>query len=148
MEALDYLALITDTADRIDAQWAMFVTIHLALLGGIIYVDRPLSKNERIMAILLYTMFAALNYAIIYVQQLKLNAMVVELVKLAKVPELASNELIKLYVAFDQHDYYEWRINLSVAIHIIAFVVVVLSIVYDKPVKKVEEDSNEQVKSE
>ena len=47
---------------RIDAQWGFFLTVHMALFGGIVYVDRPLRKMEKIVAIGLYTGFAAVNY--------------------------------------------------------------------------------------
>lgn len=47
---------------RIDAQWGFFLTVHMALFGGIVYVDRPLRKMEKIVAIRLCTGFAAVNY--------------------------------------------------------------------------------------
>jgi len=61
MSAYESLDLYFSIANRIDLQWGLFITVHLALFGGIIYVDRPLRTLEKVGAILLYTGFATVN---------------------------------------------------------------------------------------
>lgn len=54
--------------NRIDVQWGLFITVHLALLGGIIYVDHPLRLAEKIGAISIYMAFAVLDYRVMRLQ--------------------------------------------------------------------------------
>ena len=62
MTLYELINLIQNIGFRIDAQWGFFLTVHMALFGGIIYVDRPLRKTEKIVAIGLYSGFAVVNY--------------------------------------------------------------------------------------
>ena len=62
MTLYELLNLMQNTGFRVDAQWGFFLTVHMALFGGIIYVDRPLKKTEKIVAIVLYSGFALVNY--------------------------------------------------------------------------------------
>ncbi len=47
MTPYELLDLALSLSNRIDTHWALFISVHLALIGGIIYVDRPLSKREK-----------------------------------------------------------------------------------------------------
>ena len=50
MTLYQLLDLSLSLSNRIDTHWALFISVHLALVGGIIYVDRPLlakKKNSR-----------------------------------------------------------------------------------------------------
>ncbi len=33
--------LALDIGNRVDVQWELFVTVHFALLGAIVYLDQP-----------------------------------------------------------------------------------------------------------
>ena len=65
MNAYELLELANNVNNRIDVQLGLFITIHLALFGGIIYVDRPLRTVEKLFGILIYTGFAILNVLIL-----------------------------------------------------------------------------------
>ena len=41
--------------NRLDIQWGLFITVHMAIFGGIIYVDRPLTRLEKVGALFIYT---------------------------------------------------------------------------------------------
>lgn len=58
----DLVAVSLDIADRIDFQLGLFITVHLALFGGIIYVDRPLKRKEKVGMLVVYLGFAILSY--------------------------------------------------------------------------------------
>ncbi len=47
---------------KIDSLWNFFLWIHLAILGGLIAVDRPVSILERLTAMAIYSAFLFLNY--------------------------------------------------------------------------------------
>ena len=47
MTPYELLDLALSLSNRIDTHWTLFISVHLALIGGIIYVDRPLAKNEK-----------------------------------------------------------------------------------------------------
>ena len=62
MTPYELLDLALSLSNRIDTHWTLFISVHLALIGGIIYVDRPLFRNEKIAAIIIYTGFALFNF--------------------------------------------------------------------------------------
>lgn len=62
MTPYEIIIIAQNTGTRLDAQWGVFITVHLALLGGIIYVDRPLRRLEKAGAIAVYAAFAFFNY--------------------------------------------------------------------------------------
>ena len=62
MTPYEIIIVAQNTGTRLDAQWAVFITVHLALLGGIIYVDRPLRRFEKVGAIAIYAAFAFFSY--------------------------------------------------------------------------------------
>ena len=97
---------------RLDTHWSLFITVHLALIGGIIDVDRPLTKNEKIGTVFIYAGSALVNYFVMNNQALK------------HVIRLAENQ-------------YSGKMRLFVLLtHLVMFLMVLLSILYDKPKQK------------
>ena len=68
MTAYELLDLSISIGNRIDLQLSVFITVHLAIFGGIVYVDRPLRSTEKVASLLLYSVFAALNLRIMQTQ--------------------------------------------------------------------------------
>ena len=64
MTPYELFDLMISIANRADIQWGLFITIHLAIFGGIIYVDRPLTRSEKVGALIIYTGFAVINYLV------------------------------------------------------------------------------------
>jgi len=129
MDLYSLIELTQNIGFRIDAQWGFFLTVHMALFGGIIYVDRPLRKTEKIVAIALYTGFALVNYMMLS-NQLELLAIMYN--------EISSNFqhdnslLVRYFVErsnagwFDKADFY------SMVVHSVMMVIVVLTVIFDK----------------
>lgn len=64
MTAYETIQLLIAFENRLDVQWGVFITVHLALFGGIIYIDRPLGRGEKVAAMAIYLGFAAINYLV------------------------------------------------------------------------------------
>ena len=64
MTPYELFDLMVSIANRLDIQWGLFITVHVAIFGGIIYVDRPLTRSEKVGALMVYTGFAVINYLI------------------------------------------------------------------------------------
>ena len=79
MTLYELIALSSSIGFRIDAQWGFFLTVHMALFGGIIYVDRPLRKTEKVIAIFLYSGFAFINYFVLSNQLALLQHIYIEI---------------------------------------------------------------------
>ncbi len=62
MSPYELLDLGIAAGTRIDVQWGLFVTVHLAILGGITYVERPLRAPEKAGATAVYLAFAVVSY--------------------------------------------------------------------------------------
>lgn len=101
----------------------------MALFGGIIYVDRPLRKTEKIVAIALYSGFAVVNYLMLS-NQLDLLSTIYNEINLNFHAEQSS--LVNYFVErinagwFDKVNFY------SVVLHSVMIVIVVLTVIYDK----------------
>jgi hypothetical protein len=132
MTAYQLIDITVSIANRIDVQWAMFVTVHLALFGGIIYVDRPLRLVEKFATGMIYSGFAALNYAIISRQVLLLEQVYTEITKLSHDACCADNAII-VHMAQEQVlGRFTHTMFFLVAIHALLMVMVLFAIIYDQ----------------
>jgi len=60
----ELLDLIASQQHIINDTWTFFVTVHLALLGGLIFIRRSLHPVERLVAVLGYLAFIVINHQI------------------------------------------------------------------------------------
>lgn len=118
--------------NRIDVQLGIFITVHLAIFGGILYVERPLSRLEKAASVFIYSLFAYLNYRIMDNQltlQLQISS---EIAKLAEDACCNANGL----VGYMRKDWasggFDTRFRMLNAGHIVLYVVVLLSFIFDE----------------
>ena len=136
MTPYELIDIAQSVGARIDVQWGFFLTIHLALLGGIIYVDRPLSATEKTFAVALYSIFAVMNYRVLRFQQSLLDMAFQDIAALKDDVCCTNRQLIDFYVN-EVNSGFENRIStVAISLHVIAFVVVVLSILTDRARKR------------
>ena len=114
---------------RIDAQWGFFLTVHMALFGGIIYVDRPLRKMEKVVAIGLYTGFAAVNYLMLSIQLDLLQTIYTE-ININFRGEQSS--LVDLFSKRAKAGWFDKANLYSMIVHIVMLVIVVLTVIFDR----------------
>ena len=119
-------------AGRMEMQWGLFITVHMALFAGIIYVDRPLRVPEKWGAMILYSGFAAVNYLVLAKQLGMLEGTFREAARLLTTPCCGDNQIL-IYMT---QELAEGRLShvdgLLLLIHGLAFVLVLLSIVFDR----------------
>ncbi|MGI9259300.1 MAG: hypothetical protein ACR2QQ_10720 [Gammaproteobacteria bacterium] len=129
------LADLTITlGNRIDFHWGLFITVHLALLGAIIYIDRPLRRLEKVGTLLLYLGFAAINYQQMAAQIETLDSVYQDVVQIAATPDYADSVVIQRMATEANLGRIAWAQNLLVVSHLFMFFVVTLSIVFDRKV--------------
>ena len=120
--------------NRVDVQWGLFITVHLALLGGVIYVDRPLRLPEKAGAMVIYTSFAFLNYRVLRVQMDLLQTTFRQIAAL-KGDECCLESLLVEYVAADvASGRFALAVETLIGGHILMAVVVTTAIIFDKAV--------------
>jgi len=142
MTLYELLDLNLSTGGRIDVQISIFITVHLAIFGGIIYVDRPLHYNEKIASLIIYSIFAFLNYGIMKIQLDLSLSLVSEVAKLRNNFCCIDNATVK-YIAdqFNSGSYVLKEILLTVG-HLVFYNMVLLSILFDKALSKIGEPTN------
>jgi len=62
MTEYQIIDLYLNVSAKQDALWAVFFSVHMAIFGGIIYVDRPLKRTEKTFAIVAYLVFGGMNF--------------------------------------------------------------------------------------
>lgn len=62
MSPYELLDVAIAAGTRIDVQWGLFVSVHLAVLGGIAYAERPLRALEKVGAMAIYLAFAVVSF--------------------------------------------------------------------------------------
>ena len=143
MTPYELLDLALSLNDRIDLHWTLFITVHLALIGGIIYVDRPLVRAEKIAAIFIYTGFALIN-AMMMNNQIDFLDNIYQEIYLMKDGACCTTSPIIHHVASLYEAQFSARNHMMVsAVHISMFIVVILSILYDTALPK--DDVHEDV---
>ncbi len=132
MSPYELLDLALSLSNRIDTHWALFISVHLALIGGIIYVDRPLSKKEKGAAILVYSGFALINYYMMKGQATFLGSIYKQIDSIKDKACCKGNAVIEHAVNLYNHDNISALVFSIISVHIIMFIVMVLSILFDK----------------
>ena len=142
MSPYELLDLTLSLSNRIDTHWALFISVHLALIGGIIYVDRPLTKKEKTAAIIIYSGFAAINYFMMKGQAVFLNSIYQQI-------DSIKNDLCCKgdYVIAHVTNLYEVGISSAltisiIAVHVAMFIVMILSIFFDKKLPNQDKNNN------
>ena len=141
MRPYELLDLALSLSNRIDTHWALFISVHLALIGGIIYVDRPLTKKEKSAAIFVYSGFAAINYFMMKGQATFLKSIYQQIDAIKEDICCKGNYVIDYIVNLHEQDATSYLMISIVVVHIAMFIVIILSIFFDK---KLPSDENEK----
>ena len=142
MTPYEYFDLALSLNSRVDNHWTLFITVHLALIGGIIYVDRPLLKNEKAAALIIYTGFAVINLLMMTTQTQFLGTIYHEIFKLKEMACCINNETIKYVVQLHEYDSTSTALYSIIVAHLAMYILLTLSIFYDKSLyKKVSSES-------
>ena len=136
MTPYELIDLALSLSNRIDTHWTLFISVHLALIGGIIYVDRPLSKKEKSAAIIVYSGFATINYFMMKGQATFLQSIYQQINAIKDDACCTGNHLIDHVVKLYNYEINSLLLSSVIVIHLVMFVVVVLSIFYDSKAKK------------
>jgi len=129
MSLYELIIISQGVSDRIDVQWGFFITIHMALFGGIVYVDRPLKLPEKWVAILLYSGFSIINYVMLSNQFSMLIITYQDIVSVAV--NHTDFAIIDYYENVLQSGLYPYVKPLIAIIHVVMFIIVAISIVFD-----------------
>ena len=132
MSAYELFDIATATANRADLQWGLFITIHMALFGGIVYVDRPLRRLEKAATLIIYFGFAVINYLMTKNLLEFINLTHREIAKLADDPCCTDNLLIEHSLARAEGPAFEIGVNVLFVSHTVMAILVVLAVVFDK----------------
>ena len=129
MSLFELIELTQNIGFRVDAQWGFFLTVHMALFGGIIYVDRPLRKTEKIVAIALYTGFAVINYLMLSNQLDLMQRLYLEITTNFQPQQ---SLLVQYFVDRTNADWFNRGDIYSLMVHGLMLVIVVLTVIYDR----------------
>lgn len=129
MSEYQLIELLLNVSTKQDALWAIFFSVHMAIFGGIIYVDRPLRAPEKLFAIAAYLVFALMNFVALRAGQRIIGALRSDLTALYESPEDTSQtaslfETSNRFVAILE--------TLTIGIHVTAIMVVVATILLDR----------------
>jgi len=132
MSPYDLLDLAVSLSNRIDTHWALFISVHLALIGGIIYVDRPLSKKEKTGAFVVYIGFALINYYMMKAQATFLGSIYQQIDRIKDNACCQDNAVIEHIIGLHSQNAQGALMFSIIAVHVVMLLVVVLSITFDK----------------
>lgn len=134
MTPYELFDLMVSIANRLDIQWGLFITVHMAIFGGIIYVDRPLTRSEKVGALIVYTAFAIINYLITRNLMEFFHSANQEIARYATDACCRDNLLVKQVVARLEGPGYRISQNVLLLSHLAMAVLVTLSVMFDKKV--------------
>lgn len=144
MELDQLMAIAVSLSNRLDTHWTLFITVHLALIGGIIYVDRPLLKVEKLVAVFVYTGFALVNYVMMMNQMMFLKSIYLDIFTFLDKPCCQDLASVQHLVGMSQSSTFTTAMTSLASIHIVMYVLVVVSILTDKSLQaKTEQEPSE-----
>ncbi|MEL6956252.1 MAG: hypothetical protein AAFO88_06390, partial [Pseudomonadota bacterium] len=130
MTEYQIIDLHLELSTKQDALWAIFFSVHMAIFGGIIYVDRPLRRSEKVFAIIAYIVFAAMNFVALRAGQRLMETLRTDLASLAASRDAPMATLSLFESSSRFFPYQEW---LTLVIHAVAAALVIGAIAYDRP---------------
>ena len=139
MNVSDLLELALSLNGRLDNHWTLFVSIHLALLGGVIYIDRPLIRNEKIVAVLIYSGFALVNYMMMKNSVIFLDSFYLDILALKNEACCINSNVVQHVVNLYEQGSTTQTLMSIVIVHIIMYLLTVIVIINDKVRPKVED---------
>lgn len=132
MTAYEITNILMSLGNRLDIQWGMFITVHMALLGGIIYVDRPLRGLEKMGTIFVYSGFAIINYLVMENQLVLIDYAFQDVITLSKDICCQSNNIIQGLAEGGNQDRSELGHKVLWLSHVLMFLLVIVSIIFDQ----------------
>lgn len=128
MTFYELMDIATAVANRIDVQWGFFITIHMALLGGIFFIDKPIPLIGKLGGTLVYAIFATANFRALRLQHRILGQAYDDIVALQASACCQNSSLMKFYVA-EVAEHFETRmLVVASVVHLAALLVFVLSV--------------------
>ena len=134
MTPYELFDLMVSIANRLDIQWGLFITVHMAIFGGIIYVDRPLTRSEKVGALIIYTGFSVINYLVTTSLVEFYHSASQDIARYATDVCCRDNLLIKQVVARLEGPGYRLSRNVLLLSHLAMAVLVTLSVMFGKKV--------------
>jgi len=134
MTPYELLDLMISIGNRIDIQWGLFITVHMAIFGGIIYVDRPLTSLEKIGAVTIYSGFAVINYWVTRDLAVFMHSANQEIARYATDACCNNNLLVKQVAEKLEGASYRTSQNVLFLSHLAMALLVTLSVIFDKQV--------------
>ncbi len=134
MTPYELFDLSISIGNRLDIQWGLFITVHMAIFGGIIYVDRPLTRSEKVGALFIYTGFAVINYLVTRNLFEFFHSANQDIARYATDACCRDNLLVKQVVARVEGPGYRISQNVLLLSHLAMAVLVYLSVIFDKKV--------------
>jgi hypothetical protein len=132
MDVYQLLDIAVSLSNRLDTHWTLFITVHMALIGGIIYVDRPLQKSEKIGAIFVYSGFALVNFLMMLNQANFLSGTYIDILAMKDQPCCVDSATVAHVVRMAEYGDFKTTIGSIALIHIAMYIVVLTSIMRDK----------------
>lgn len=114
--------------NRMDAQWGFFISIHLALLGGVFFVDKPVSLRGKLVTMSVYVLFAVFNFRALRLQQRLLDQTYTDIVKLGNSPCCQDSALMAFYVNEVADSFATRMMTVASLLHLAAFGIFAFSV--------------------
>lgn len=129
MSEYQIVDLFLNISTKQDALWAIFFSVHMAIFGGIIYVDRPLKRNEKVFAVAAYLVFAMMNFVSVSAGQRMMGALRSDLANIVA-DDTVMSETALLFETASRIEPYQQSITMGV--HVLAALMAIGAIVFDR----------------
>ncbi len=140
MREYEIIDLFLNLSTKQDALWAIFFSVHMAMFGGIIYVDRPLRRTEKVFAVAAYLIFALMNFVALRAGQRLMERLRADLATVSASSGTPS-ETSALFEA--SSGFFPYQEAITLLIHLVAAVLVIGAIVHDRARPSAVEDAGE-----
>jgi len=129
MREYEIIDLFLNLSTKQDALWAIFFSVHMALFGATIYINRPLRRTEKVFAIAAYLIFAMMNFVALRAGQRLMGSLRADLVTLSASSGTPS-QTSALFEASSR--FFPYQEAVTMVIHLVAAVLVIGAIVHDR----------------
>lgn len=135
MSAYELLDIAIRIGNRIDVHWGVFITVHLAPLGAIVYVGHPLSFMEKAGGLILYTGFAIFDFVMMSTQFVLMENAIIEIAKFSGDRCCTDNALVSAVASKQEDGSIRRGHRFLLVTHVVMFLLVYASMIFDRKLK-------------
>ncbi len=128
----EFLNATITAQSRIDTNWAVFLSINSAILGGVVLIERVFNLTEKSFVIFVYTLLSLISCLVNYNAAQQLQAIYADMILVSIPKDQAGYHTVEYLKSLATQNNFWTDQALIPFIYLTAYIIVVAAIIFDE----------------